>query len=291
MNLNRRRALAQAAALGAAAAAVTAVPALASATLVRRQWRSRDGVRLSLLESTAAPTHRATLVFVPGWGMPASIWSDTLAHFAPRHRCVALDPRGQGESEVPAEGYTVQRRAADIAELLAQFERVVLIGWSLGVLESLHCVHQNAPRNLTAMVLVDNSVGEPPAPKPGDFLKRLRADRTGTLDRFVRGMFATPQPESRIEDIKRSALKTSLEQSIALLSYPLPREHWRGIARGLAQPLAYFVTPRFAEQAQNLKTARPATVVEVFDGAGHALFVDQATRFDASLDTFLSKLA
>lgn len=289
MNPRRRRALAQGAALGTAAMTPLRLPA--STELMRQELRTSDNVRLSLLASSAAAADRTTLVFVPGWGMPASIWAETLRYFGPRYRCVALDPRGQGESEIPAQGYSVDRRAADIAELLSRFDRAVLVGWSLGVLESLHCMRAGEPDNLAAMVLVDNSVGEPPAPKATDFLNRLRADREATVDRFVRGMFATPPTEARIEEIKRSVLRTSLEQSIALLSYPLPREHWRNIARGLRKPLAYFVTPRFAEQARNLKTARPATTVEVFDGAGHALFVDQAARFNASLDALLSKLA
>ena len=256
----------------------------------RSEFRTSDGVRLSLLEAGRRGPQPSVLL-LPGWGMPASLWTETLRALAPQRHAVALDPRGQGESEVPPNGYTIERRVADLAELIARLERVVLVGWSLGVLESLHYAHLHGEDRLAGLVLVDNSVGEPPAPKPTDFLKRLRADRAATLDRFVRGMFAAPPPESLIAEVTRSALRTSLEQSIALLSYPLPREHWRNIARALRVPLAYLVTRRFAEQAQNLKAARPATTIEVFDGAGHALFIDQPARFGASLDAFLSRLA
>jgi microsomal epoxide hydrolase len=93
-------------------------------------------------------------------------------------------------------------------------------------------------------------------------------------------MFATPRPEDEIAALVRSVLKTPLEASVALLSYPLPREHWRAIARGLRRPLTYVVTARFAEQARNLQSSRPATRVEVFEQAGHALFVDEPARFN-----------
>lgn len=252
-------------------------------TLKRKTMHVSDGVALSLLYAPSPATTDTTFFFLPGWGMPASLWEDNMRALARYAPCVALDPRGQGESQAPEHGYTLQRRTADLHEALGSLKRVVLVAWSLGVLEALHYVHTHGEAKLAALVLVDNSVGEPPAPKAGDFVQRLRANRKATMDRFVRGLFATAQPEARIEAIKRSALKPTLEQSIALLSYPMPREHWSRIARALKAPLSYLVTPRFAQQAQSLKAARPGTRVEVFETAGHALFVDAPLRFNAVL--------
>ena len=258
----------------------------------QRWLLTSDGVRLNVLSSTPpAPAPDApTLVFVPGWGMPASLWSAQLAHFGARWRTLALDPRGQGESDAPDSGYTIERRTDDLRELLAGERDVVLVGWSLAVLEALHYVHRFGDAALRALVLVDNSIGEGTPPKPTDFLQRLRADRAATVERFARGLFTTPQDDSRLAEIRRSLLKPRLEQSIALLSYPLPREHWRATARGFGKPLAYLVTPRWAEQARLLAQQRPATRIEVFDGAGHALFVDQAGRFNATLGEFVESL-
>ncbi len=257
-------------------------------TLHRQVQRTSDGVALSVLRTAEPTEQKITALFVPGWGMPASLWANNMQVLASHATCLAFDPRGQGESETPAQGYTLERRTADLHEVLVPYSRVVLVGWSLGVLEALHYVHTYGHEKLAALVLVDNSVGEPPAPKPSDFLQRLRADRVATMDRFVRGLFATPQPEARIEEIKRSALKTTLEQSIALLSYPKPREHWRQVARAFPKPLAYLVTPRFGAQGASLKAARAAsTHIEVDEHAGHALFVDEAQRFNSTLMHFL----
>ena len=54
-------------------------------------------------------------------------------------RVVALDPRGQGDSQVPRAGYHIDRRADDIAECLATRTRgpVILVGWSLAAVEVL----------------------------------------------------------------------------------------------------------------------------------------------------------
>ena len=44
-------------------------------------FRASDGVRLHLLEASAkaVAADAPVLVFVPGWSMPASIWSAQLA--------------------------------------------------------------------------------------------------------------------------------------------------------------------------------------------------------------------
>jgi non-heme chloroperoxidase len=147
-------------------------------------------------------------------------------------------------------------------------------------------VHLFGDSQLAGLVLVDNSVGEPPAPKPSNFISDLRADRSGTLDRFVRAMFVHPRPEAQIERIKQAALRMPLDGAIALLSYPFPREHWRNIARSFAKPLCYCVTSRYLEQARNLQRERPATRVEWFEHAGHALFVDEPERFNRIVSDF-----
>lgn len=294
MTVARRRLLAATAATAATAlaASLKAREAAAPAAAEQRWLLTSDGVRLNVLSSTPpAPAPDApTLVLVPGWGMPASLWSAQLEHFGARWRTLAFDPRGQGESEAPDSGYTIERRTDDLRELLAGEREVVLVGWSLAALEALHYVHRFGDSALRALVLVDNSIGEGAPPKPGDLLQRLRADRAAAVERFARSLFTTVQDDARLAAIRRSLLKPRLEQSIALLSYPLPREHWRAIARGFAKPLAYFVTPRWAGQASSLQQHRPGTRIEVFDGAGHALFVDQADRFNAALGGFVATL-
>jgi len=87
------------------------------------------------------------------------------------------------------------------------------------------------------------------------------------------------------------ALQLPLEASLALLSYPYPREHWRAAAHAVRVPLLYVVTPQLAEQAQHLKLNRPQSEVAVFERAGHALFLDEPERFNTLLADFVGRLA
>ena len=64
-----------------------------------RFFVTSDGVRLHYLE--AGPPTGHTIVFVPGWTMPAWIWGPQIQAFALRYHVVAFDPRGQGDSDAP----------------------------------------------------------------------------------------------------------------------------------------------------------------------------------------------
>ena len=274
-------------ATGALLLGVLAPSAAASEPGAHRYFSTSDGVRLHYWEAGRGDL---TLVFVPGWTMPAEIWKAQIEQFGRMHRVIAFDPRGQGGSAVPKDGYRVERRARDIAELVEQLgpRPVVLIGWSLGVLESIAYVKFHDAKRVQALVLVDNSIGEEPPPKfDPSFLPRLKKDRFKTVNGFVRGMYRRPQPESYYQRIVDASLQVPLDGAVALLSYPYPREFWKNALYATDLPVLYAVTERFRGQGENLKKNRPDAWVEVFPKAGHALFVDEAERFNQLLDDFL----
>ncbi len=259
-----------------------------------------DGVQLNLLR--AGPGNRrhsskTIVMLIPGWCMPATIWRQTMTALAPDFEVIAIDPRGQGASAVPAHGYHIDQRADDIAQCVAHAvdpvgHEVVMVGWSLGALEALHYVHRHGETKLKGLVLVDSSVGEDPAiPAAQGFRDALGTDRHGTLERFVRAMFRTPRPEAEIEALTAGALRLPLEASLTLFPSHLPREHWRGITRALCAPLLYAVTPQFAAQAEHLGNVRSETRIEIFENAGHALFVDAPDRFNRMLAAFAEQPA
>ena len=173
-----------------------------------------------------------------------------------------------------------------------RIRNVLLVGWSLGALEALQYIHMFGADRLAGLVLVDSSVGEEPAPPPGGtFLQSLRDDREKLWrDSFApssRARAAMPQVGAMVQGAKRMPV----ESSIALLSYPFVRTHWKEIAHGFKKPLLYIVTPQFEGQAENLQKNRPGTQVEIFKDAGHALFVDEPARFNALVLKFAASLS
>lgn len=265
---------------------------LPAETLSRRTFRTSDGVDLSFLVAGAGHGKKLHITFIPGWCMPATVWRMQLEALGGRYQALALDPRGQGESQIPAHGYTAERRATDIGEFIRPLSNVVLVGWSLGALEVLQYVQMFGEEKIAGMALVDSSVGEPPAPpSSAPFTNDLRQNRGKALEGFIPAIFAKPRPKKEIDSLIRGAKRMSLENSIALLSYPFEREHWKRIVHGFGKPLLYVVTPQFAAQARNLQNHRPGTQIEIFERAGHALFVDEPERFNALIAHFAASVA
>jgi non-heme chloroperoxidase len=263
-------------------------PMPAKAEIEHRFFRTSDNVQLHYLEAG----NGQTLVFVPGWLMPAEIWEPQIRYFSQRFHVIALDPRSQGKSETAKTGHEPDTRARDIKELIdnLKVDSVVLVGWSLGVLESLAYIKSFGTRRLDALVLVDNSIGEEPPPvSDPTFLSRLKNDRVTTITRFVRGMYKTAQSEDYYQKIISQSLKTPLAASVSLLNNNYPREVWKRIVYQTEKPILYIVTPRFREQAENLKAHKPEVWIEVFEHAGHALFVDEKQRFNKLMEDFIQK--
>ena len=206
-----------------------------------------DGVRLHYLEAGRATRH--TILFVPGWTMPAWIWAPQIAGLLARTTTSWRSIRAaRATSDVPATGYEPGRRGQDIAELIAHLEPVpvVVVGWSLGVLDTLAYVHTNGDALIAGLVLVDNSVGEEPPPMPP---RRRRTAAPApphavAMRRFVQGMFHRPQSAAYLDRLTEATLHTPEFASRALLAYPVPRTYWREAIYSTAKPVLYVVRPR-----------------------------------------------
>ena len=93
--------------------------------------RSSDGIAIHYaLEGVGAPA----LVFVHGWSCDRSYWAEQIPAFAPRHRVVAIDLAGHGESGAGRKSWTMANFGGDVAAVVDHLglDDVVLIGHSMG---------------------------------------------------------------------------------------------------------------------------------------------------------------
>lgn len=79
---------------------------------------------------------RSTVVFLHFWGGSARTWSLVTPHVAAKHRTVALDFRGWGDSTGPdiAEAYSIAEMAEDVEATIRMLglRNVLLVGLSMG---------------------------------------------------------------------------------------------------------------------------------------------------------------
>lgn len=252
-------------------------------------FRTSDGVRLHAI--TAGPANAHTIVLIPGWTMPAWIFTPQIDALAPTYRVVVLDPRGQGSSEIARDGYTAARRGQDIAELLAHIggSPVLLGGWSLGVLDVLAYLHTHGDARVAGLLLIDNSVGETPWPTPSPPHHGPSPPWPAYMRDFVRSMFLHPQSEAYLDRLTAAALVTPEWAAHALLNYREPPSYWRDALYATPKPTLYVVRPWLAAQAAHVARQDPRVETDVMQGVGHAMFVDAPSRFDAMLVSFMQR--
>ena len=261
---------------------------------IDRMITTSDGVRLHIVDAGKSNPDQPTLLFVPGWTMPEWIFQPQIDEFSKHYRVIAVDPRGQGLSDVPTNGYVHTRRGDDIADIIADLhlDRVVLVGWSLGVLDSLAYLHMHGDSALSGLVLIDNSVGEEPPPA-GSSDKSAPSGRKLShaeyMAAFVRSMFHHTPPQTYLNRLTQFCLRTPERAANQLLAYPVPRSYWKEAVYSTTKPVLYVVRPKFAGQAGNLAAHHKAAETMVVDGVGHALFVDDPARFNATLADFLAR--
>ena len=274
----------------AIASCVTVLLLLASAAQAAdRYFLTSDGVHLHYVEAGRG----RTIVMVPGWTMPEWIFDRQIAALSQHYRVIAFDPRSQGESEVAPTGHDPWRRGQDIAELLDRLgpDPVLLMGWSLGVLDSLAYLNLHGDQRVAGLVLVDNSVGEDPPPSGSGHASRpgRKLSRAEQMHQFVDGMFTHPQPRPWLDRLTEACLRTPPDAAAALLAYPVPRAFWKQAVYSTAHPVLYIVRPQWAGQAANLAARHPNAETVVMEGVGHALFVDDPARFDSTVEAFIHR--
>lgn len=270
-----------------AGCALTAFPATAQAK--DGFVTTTDGVRLHYIEAGSGPS----ILFVPGWTMPAEIWQPQIGHLSRNFRVVAMDPRSQGRSDKPAEGHYPARRAQDIKEVIEALKLapVALAGWSLGVPEALTFVDRYGTSALRAVILVDGSVGRDPSLEgvlgSWKWLRSVQENREKFTAGFVRGMYKKPHSEDYYREITAASLRTPTNSAVLLLANIFIDGDWRHILPKVDCPLLVAATPQFRAETGLIKAKVPAARIEIFEDAGHALFVDDAEKFNRVVEEFL----
>lgn len=102
------------------------------------------------------------LVFLHYYGGSSRTWDRVANKLSDRYRIVAIDHRGWGDSEAPADAYRIADLAADAEGVIETLglQRYVLVGHSMGG-KVAQLIASRRPRGLEGLVLVAPS---PPSP-------------------------------------------------------------------------------------------------------------------------------
>lgn len=245
-----------------------------------------------------------TMVFGHGLLTSTRLFDRQIAHFRDRYRCVALDFRGQGKSEITAGGYDMDSLASDVAALIEEFGcgPVHYAGLSMGGFVGLRLGFRH-PELLRSLTLIDTSA-DPEPEKALKGHKRLAFTLRWFGARFVADkvmpiMFGETflnDPARREEaEAWRKWLVGLNRKGTARAAYGvLLRDGVYEQIGGIGAPTLIIVGEEdkatVPERSERMHAAIPGSRLVRIDGAGHLANVEEPAQVNAAIETFLEGL-
>jgi non-heme chloroperoxidase len=244
------------------------------------------------------------VVFIPGWTMSTKAFVRQLAHFSDslRYRAIAYDPRGQGLTSKTVQGHSYQQHGRDLEALVRalHLKRIVLIGWSFGVLDAMAYLDQFGVDNVRALIVLDGT----PKPRGGDpateWVESEEGRRWCTItpiedraqfhQKFGQALLEDASPKN-VEWITEISAQTSATVT-ALLNETARHVDYEGLLANVIKQLPVLVVARedWRKQVSSwLKANGPAVPLVVM--GKHMMFWERADAFNVELDAFLDSLS
>jgi pimeloyl-ACP methyl ester carboxylesterase len=239
------------------------------------------------------------VILLHGWCCDSHDWSWLIPKLAADRRVIALDLRGHGRSSAPAAGYDPRQLAEDVAAVLRALEATsaVVIGHSLGtvVASALAVLH---PEMVRGLVLVDPIYGNDDE-RINSVLAMVR-DTPGDGQRaagFGGGFYSAATPEFVPTWHRRRAAGTPRHVTVGCLAGLFEgddaigrRSVARTFLRGRMCPrLAIYRSASLAAFEREFPTGAN-DAIEVWEGAGHFLHIEQPERFAGVVATWLDRV-
>ena len=263
------------------------------------------GTRLHLVD--AGDPRGPSILFLHGCSQSWLTWNRQMdSDLASRYRLVAMDLRGHGSSERPRDGYDDSRLwAADVDAVIRELEldRPILCGWSYGPLVILDYIRHYGEERIGGIHLVGavTRLGSEAATAvlSAEFLAILPGLFASDVDESVRGLESLLHL-CFVRDPEASDLYTMLGFGVsvppfvrqALLTRVLDNDD---LLPTIVKPVLITHGARDAVVSQEVvaqhRAALPHAQLDIMPDAGHAVFWDDAARFNRRLGAFREEVA
>ena len=240
------------------------------------------------------------LLLLTGLGYAIWSWQRQLPDWSRRFRCVAVENRGTGRSPKPPGPYSIEEMADDAAEML-DGRSAHICGFSMGgyIAQTVAVRH---PQLVERLVLACTATGGPDVvPTPPETRAAWLANADRTPPEFARATMPLsfrPGWTDEHPDEFEALLRDRLE-------FPTPAGCWRAQYDACVEwgaritPVEEIEAPtlvvhgdadRIVDYANGVEVARriPGARFELFPGAGHLLFLEDAPRFNSMVTSFLT---
>jgi len=249
---------------------------------------SRDGVALAYEEvGQGSPP----VLFVHGWACDHAYFRAQVDHFSRKHRTIAVDLRGFGESDAPEQEYVMAGFADDLAWLCSQLqiERPVVVGHSMGATVALQLAARH-PTVPGAIVMLDGgtrTIADLPGSDPSiAFAETIRQDDADAIrDELGRMFLPTTSPDLRAWITER--MLTSRRHVMASAWEQLRLVDAAGAARANQAPTLYINAATWRPELVRFKELCPQLMLGQTVGAGHFNMMEVPDQVNAMIGRFL----
>ena len=255
----------------------------------RKMILDKNGVKLAYyVYGEGAPT----LVFVVAFVGSAEMWIPQVNYFSQNFKMVTVDMRGAGESDKPADNYTIDLYVDDLNSIIEELQEknFVLVGESGGASIVLQYAATH-PGKVSKLVLI----GTPPAYYPPSHKSRTLASFQKSYSEALRTFLKLLFPEPGTEYVKewgfKICQKTTQEIAINRLRNA-SKEDIRPFLEKINIPTLIIhgeddmVCP--LEAAKYTHGKIPGSRMYIFKGKGHLPSITAADRFNRVLKEFIT---
>jgi len=234
------------------------------------------------------------LLFVHCWCCDRTYWKNQLPVFAKRHKVVALDLAGHGESGRDRKVWGPETYAADVRAVAdaLKLEKMILIGHSMGGPVVLEAAAAMKGRVL-AVIGVDTLLDLEQKPDPqqtGPFLAAMRADFAATTEGFIRGMMFPPGADPKLVDqIAADMAQGPAEVGIASMEGML-KQDLAATAERAAVPIYCINADKFPTDVEAGKRHAVSYEVRILPGVGHFLQIEKPAEFNRLLEETIAAI-
>jgi pimeloyl-ACP methyl ester carboxylesterase len=259
-------------------------------SIERKVCKAADGVEIVY---SACGVGEPALVFIHGGLANRGFWDGELHRFADRHRVLAPDLPGHGESGNNRRKWGLPEFGADVCAMIEAepVEKAILFGNSLGGPAAVEAALLLGERAL-GVVGVDTFHDLSHAMSAEDARKRAEAfrdDFAGSVHHMVLQLFHPDADPGLLRDAERRMSRTSPEAAYALF-LSLGGYRPQDSLRRLAVPLRAINGDVFPTDVAGVRTVKPDFAVKVLAHVGHYPMLERPVAFDRLVGEVVEEL-
>jgi pimeloyl-ACP methyl ester carboxylesterase len=237
------------------------------------------------------------LVFIHGWSMDLSYWNKQLAYFEGKHKVVALDLAGHGDSGSDRKDWTVEAYSGDVEAVVKNLDlsSAILIGHSLGGLVMIEAARR-IPERIKGLIGVDTLVDfemSLPQDEIDEWIGAFRSDFVQSTEEYVRSLFPKEADPDLVEQVVADMLAAPPKVGIGTLRgfFDYYKHRLRGAAQQIKVPLICINSDMHPPEVDTNRKYIRSFKAKIIAGVGHFPMVEDPETFNRLLEEAIGEIS